>query len=448
MKIKKTFALLLMTIFIFNIGGCTTFKKALKPNKIAVDSDITFYIATDLHYLSKDLTDGGEAFKKFVSSGAGKQLDYIDETVSALAYDIKKKKPDILIISGDLTSNGEEKSHKALAKKLVEIEKSGTSVYVIPGNHDILNPWARGFKGDKQYVTDNISAKEFSSVYKDFGYGEAISKDKSTLSYLAAPSEKVWLLMLDTNQYKNNLRNNAPQTDGQITKDTMDWIKKCSALAKEKGARIITVMHHSLLNHSEVIQEGYTINNNQEVINGFEENGLDLILSGHIHIQDISSYKKGNSTIYDIATGSLAVNPHQYGILKYFFKNNEFDYSTSKVDVEGWSRVNGAADKNLNTFTNYSEEFFGSIAFDIAYKQLAMEENYAEDEIKQMSEVMKILNIRYFAGTENLNSKDIMSSEGFKLWLNSKEGFQKRYIMSILEDKDTEDNSLHIKLEN
>jgi hypothetical protein len=60
-------------------------------------------------------------------------------------------------------------------------------------------------------------------------------------------------------------------------------------------------------------------------------------------------------------------------------------------------------------------------------KEFAEASNYSEKEIKSMSETMRILNLRYFAGTENLNSKDVVDSEGFKLWLNSPESFLKSY---------------------
>jgi 3',5'-cyclic AMP phosphodiesterase CpdA len=446
MNIKKRYILLVFVVCVFIAVGYSQFTKDLNIEyKIKSDKDITFYVATDIHYLSKDLTDNGEAFETYVLSGDGKQLEYINEILDAFTYDIKNKKPDILIISGDLTNNGEKKSHIDMAKKLNDIEKSGISVYVIPGNHDILNPWARGFKEDEQYVTDSISDKDFSVIYSEFGYDEAVSRDKDTLSYLATPSEKVWLLMLDTNQYKNNSKLRSPQTDGEITPATFNWIKKCSELAEEKGAKIITVMHHSILNHSDFIQKGYTLNNNKEAIGEFKNNNLNLVLSGHIHIQDISSYKEDTDTIYDIATNALAVHPHQYGDLKYSFKDETFDYSTSKVDVEKWSKETGVTDKNINNFNDYSKEFFGQFAHDMAYSQLIMEENYSENEINSMSEIVKILNLRYFAGTENLNSKDVVNSEGFKLWSDSSESFLKKYIMSIQSDKDTDDNNLKIQ---
>jgi hypothetical protein len=44
-----------------------------------------------------------------------------------------------------------------------------------------------------------------------------------------------------------------------------------------------------------------------------------------------------------------------------------------------------------------------NITFDMAYKQLIMDEGYSEDKIKLMVEIMELSNLRYFAGIENLN---------------------------------------------
>jgi 3',5'-cyclic AMP phosphodiesterase CpdA len=405
-----------------------------------------FYIATDIHYLAKSLTDNGEGFQKFLASGDGKQLPYIDEIVNAFTLDIQNTKPDVLIISGDLTNNGEKVSHEELSKKLKLIEKSGTSVYVIPGNHDVSNPFARTFKGKEMYRTDYISPEDFSDIYADFGYEEAVSKDKDTLSYLAAPSEDVWILMLDTNQYKDNVELDYPQTGGELSQNTLNWIKECSALAGDKGASLVTVMHHNILNHSDVIRKGYTLNNNIETIKVLRENKLNLVLSGHVHIQDICSEEEGGEKIYDIVTGSMAVSPHHYGILKYTAKDNSIDYSTASVDVEAWAKANNIKDENLNNFKKYSENYFGQFAYNMAYENLSGDTNYSEDQVKLMSETMRTLNVRYFAGIENLNSKDVINSEGFKLWGNYPEDFFKAYVNSICNDKDTDDNKLHMEL--
>jgi 3',5'-cyclic AMP phosphodiesterase CpdA len=445
----KKYKLVLFTLLLLVLAGCKGQSIALKKDyKIKSGKDIVFYTATDLHYLSKSLIDNGEAFNKFISSGDGKQLKYMDEILDAFTSNIKRAVPDVLIISGDLTNHGEKQSHLDLAQKLKTIEESGTSVYVIPGNHDILNPYARAFKGDKQYVTDYINYKDFSKIYADFGYEEAISKDDDSLSYLAAPSEDLWFLMLDTNKYKDNITLRSPQLEGELSQDTLSWIIKCSTLAEENGASIVTVMHHNILDHSEVIREGFTLDNNEEALKVFKDNNLNLVLSGHIHIQDICSDNNETSSIYDIASNSLAIYPHQYGILKYSSQDNSIDYNTARVDVEGWAKDKGIADENLNNFKKYSEAYFGRFAYDMASRQFAKASNYSENQIKSMSEIMRTLNLRYFAGTENLNSKDVVNSEGFKLLLNSPESFLKSYANSIVSDKNLDDNSLHMIINN
>ncbi|GKU23693.1 metallophosphoesterase [Clostridium folliculivorans] len=449
MRISKIYKAVISISFMLVLVGCSSSSIKLKEDyKIKSGHDINFYVTTDLHYLSKSLTDNGEAFSKFVSSGDGKDLQYIDAITEAFTSNVKAKKPNVLIISGDLTTNGEKQSHLDLAKKLKTIEENGTSVYVIPGNHDILNPYARGFKDDKQFVTDNISDKDFSKIYADFGYSEAISKDEGTLSYLATPTEDVWLLMLDTNKYKSNISLGAPQLGGELSQKTLDWIKKCSDFAKEKGAHIITVMHHNILDHSEVVRKGFTLDNNEEALKIFKENKLDLVLSGHIHIQDIASDNKDNPELYDIATNSLAAYPHQYGMLKYSSKDKSFTYSTAKVDVDGWSKSNGIKDKNLNNFAKYSEDYFGKFGYDMISKRLELQESYSDNDLKLMSETMKTLNLRYFAGTENLNSKDVIGSEGFKLLSNLPDSFFRNYAMNIARDKGTDNNNLYFKIHN
>lgn len=438
--------LIVIGIFILILIGDTYKTKMTLSPQYKSGEEITFFVTNDIHYLAESLRDDGEAFHKYLLDGDGKQLDYIDEIFDAFIYDIEQKLPEILIISGDLTNNGEKESHIELAEKLSEIEKRGTSVYVIPGNHDILNPWALGFKDNERYFVDTISNKEFSQIYKNFGYNEAVSKDEYTLSYLATPSEDTWLLMLDTNRYLNNKKYGFPQTDGMIKAETFEWIKECSALAKENGARIITVMHHNLLDHSKTMTKDFTVNNNEEALEVFSNLGLNLSLSGHVHIQDISSYEKISKSnvsysFFDIATSSLSVYPQQYGILEFSPEVGSYTYSTSFVDVEGWSKDKGIVDENLNGFNKYAYAFFADRAYDMAYTFLTEVNNYDDRQKDLMAETFKLLNIKNFEGRENDITEEFINSEGFELWNNAKSSSIKSYIMSIYSDEDVDDNN-------
>jgi 3',5'-cyclic AMP phosphodiesterase CpdA len=413
--------------------------------EVTSDKELTAFITSDTHYLSEKLTDHGEAFQTYIASGDGKRSEDMDAILSGFQYEIKLQRPDILIISGDLTNNGELKSHQDLASKLQSIEKLGTSVYVIPGNHDLFNPWARNFKEDKQYRTDSITDTEFTDMYENYGYNEAISRDKASLSYLVSPTKKVWLLMLDTTIYRNNINIGYPQTDGELSSSTLAWIEESGSLAKQHGAQLIAVMHHNLIDHSKVIRNGFTLNNNEEAIDVFREVGIPFVFSGHIHVQDISSNKEGKEPIYDIASSSLAVNPHQYGILKYSFEANTFDYSTKQIGMEQWALHSGIKDERWVDFKKYSGDYFGKYAFNMASIELTKNMQYTEDQLQLMSDIMQTLNIRYFSGVENENKRDLIHSEGYKLWLDAPESFLKSYVLSIVQDLDMDDNLLHIK---
>jgi 3',5'-cyclic AMP phosphodiesterase CpdA len=428
------------------LAGCNTKQKETKVQEpIASGEDLNIYVATDIHYLSKKLIDGGVAFQTYYTKGDGKQLNYTEEIVDSFLNETANNQPDILILSGDLTNNGEKDSHLDLASKLSMLEKSSnTRVFVIPGNHDVQNPWARGFQGDKQYVTDSISSTEFAQIYQDFGYNEAISKDATTLSYLVAPSEDVWFLMLDTCVYENNFKYGSPAAYGQIEENTYEWIKECSKMAKEKNARIVTVMHHNLLNHNLVLNYGFTLDNNEEAIKVFKECGIDLVLSGHIHMQDIKSNKDETDPIYDIATSSLIVYPVQYGRITYL-PGHGFDYSTAQVDVEGWAKQNGITDENLLGFKEYNKNFFASISSCKTYDRLTEAGVYTEEEKQLMIETMKLINLNYFAGTINSIRDDIPETKGYQLWKKAKEPESLQdYLRSMMYDFGIDNTSLFI----
>ena len=75
----------------------------------------TAIVATDIHYLARSLTDGGSSFRYMVEHGDGKVVTYIEQIVDAFLEEVIAQKPDMLILSGDLTLDGEKKSHEELA---------------------------------------------------------------------------------------------------------------------------------------------------------------------------------------------------------------------------------------------------------------------------------------------------------------------------------------------
>lgn len=426
----RFFKFVILLLISSSLFGCSSASD--KTEKITApiekDQDLSIIETTDVHYFAPSLTDNGTAFKQYVAAGDGKQLAYSDEITDAFLEDVEAKKTDVLIISGDLTNNGEKTSHEELAKKLSQVEKAGTQVFVVPGNHDINNPWARKFEKDKQLPTDTITPIDFSKIYGDFGYKDAISSDDFSLSYLAAPSSKVWLLMLDTAIYKTNMQQGTPTTEGGLTTGTLDWVKECSALAEKNGAKLIPVMHHNLTNHSDVIQRGFTINYNQQVIDTLTAGNMEFSLSGHIHTQNIRTAKSTDGKeITDIVTNALSVYPHKYGNITYSAKNKNFTYQSQKLDIESWAKEHGKTDKNLLNFDQFDYDTFYNSGYDKAIMDLMTSDaykTYSQSDKEKMADTMGLNNMYFFAGTAP------PKSAGMALWDSAPNSFLKDYVLS------------------
>ena len=127
---------------------------------------IHLMIATDLHYLSASLTDRGDAWQDMVKSSDGKLTEYSDEILDSLVKQVKKEKPDALVICGDITFNGEEESLPKVTEKLEEIQDAGVPVLMLPGNHDINYPYSVGYKGSSTYPVSNIPQRKFEAAWR------------------------------------------------------------------------------------------------------------------------------------------------------------------------------------------------------------------------------------------------------------------------------------------
>lgn len=446
MNIKRVFLISISLLFIISSVGCVNkFTCSAIRCQIKSGEDINFFIASDPHHLSRETYDNGEAFERFLTTGDGKLLNYSGEIFDAFTMDIKNKKPDVLIVTGDLTGNGEKESHVEFAQKLKLIKKSGICVFVIPGNHDIENPWARNYIEDELIKIDSITDDEFAEIYSSYGYSDAVSRDPNSLSYLVTPAEDIWLLMLDSAIYNRNKLRDGPVMGGEISPKTIEWIKECGNLAKENNAQIIAAMHHSLIDHSEVINENYTIENNEKVIEVFQNLGIEIVLTGHIHLQDIKSYKKDNKTIYDIATSCLSAHPNQYGILK-FEPDKGYTYITQRIDMAGWVEDNKITDHNLINFKDYSRNFFQKRSYDKYYDSLLEISKYSDEEMKAISHTISMLNLDYFGGFRNEALHHIFNTEGFKLLLESAPNFIRDYALSMFNDQKTDNNKLFIPI--
>jgi len=377
--------------------------------KIESGKDLKIVVATDIHLLSKDLMLNKDLMDQVFTYGDGRFVHYSNEIMSTLVQKVKDEEVDILILSGDLTHDGEKASHIAMAAQLKEIEKNGTRVYVVPGNHDLENPFAKDYATGEWRIAETVTKAEFEEIYKSYGFNEAIARDPNGLSYMVAPSEDVYLLMLDSNKYGML---NMPTGSGILRQETLDWIKEATQLARDNHAQIITVMHHNLIKHSERLYQGYVINNSEEVVPLFDELGLSIVLSGHMHAQSIKSTEQANHTIFDIVTSSMSIYPMNVGVLEYS-KEKGFSYQLEALDIQTWAESN-STDVNLLNFNEYAKEMNFIQNYNRAVSSLIEEEYDIDESLVLSDEVLLRLKNANFNGVIRQIKNELLVLYGIK----------------------------------
>lgn len=123
---------------------------------------LTLFVATDLHYLAPELTDHGSCFTQMIERGDGKVMAYSEELVEAFVAQVIARHPDALILSGDLTFDGERASHEALAVKLAQARRDGCRVITV-SHQSLLShssaPFTSGFSIGNAYALYELYAQ-------------------------------------------------------------------------------------------------------------------------------------------------------------------------------------------------------------------------------------------------------------------------------------------------
>ena len=327
------------------VSDNTTDELKCKPQQLKIA------VISDIHYLAPSLLKNGAAngtaFQTYLNFDP-KLLEFSDPILRKVISLLKRERPDIVLIPGDLTKDGEKVSHEAVVRILNQL---GTKVFVIPGNHDINNPEAVAYNGDISNPTPIIQARDFPKIYADFGYRNAISRDANSLSYISQPYRGLWILAIDDCEYYNNTT--TALVPGKIKPETMAWILGKLREARQKNITVLSMMHHGIMEHftnQETIDAGYVTNDWQNQADKLMNAGLKVMFTGHYHANDIAMRGSDETNVlYDIETGSLVTPPSPYRLIT--LTNNELEITTRKI-----TSINCAMPGGLS-FTDYSNAF-------------------------------------------------------------------------------------------
>ena len=394
-------------------------------------------LATDLHYQSARAGDGGPAFQLFVERSDGKVIQYLPELLEAFLDEVIEEKPSALVLSGDITMNGERMNHEELAGRLARVQDAGVQVLVIPGNHDINNGHAAVYYGAEKESVDSIDGEDFYEIYRRYGYDQALSRDSSSLSYVYALDEKNWLLMLDSCQYEPENK-----VEGRIKESTLAWMDEQLLKAREQGIFVLPIAHHNLLAQSRMYTTQCAMDNNSEVIDLLQKYRLPLFFSGHLHVQRVRKHKAepgvddGAYGIQEIITDALSIPPCQYGEVVWD-EDGSISYETRSVDVSGWARKTGSVNPDLLDFEDWSYRYIQKLISD---QIRGVVQNLGEDVERSMAATYAGVYIDYYAGRK-IDAKGIRNTKGYRWWQrNMPDSYLLRELDSMITDSDRDNN--------
>lgn len=318
---SRLLSLLLAVVLVFTLTVPAL--AAEKPQ----DMNLRIAVMSDLHYLSPDMIADTEDFEHALNSDR-KLLKESSAILNEMFERVRADKPDILLVSGDLTKDGEQECHAALAKQLQQLQQDipGLKIYVINGNHDIRNYNAKNFNtaDGKAVLATRTEPEDFKRIY-DFVYSDptviatftpAEGNKAGGLSYVARPVEGLTVIAMDTCRYSSDNTSNGDdehETSGAISADLEKWVIEQTTAAKARGDLVIGLEHHGLVPHFDVeptILPMYLVNGYERIAQEYADAGMSVVFTGHMHAVDIAAMTTAaGNTFYDIETGSALTYP-------------------------------------------------------------------------------------------------------------------------------------------
>ncbi|MBE6782457.1 MAG: metallophosphoesterase [Ruminococcaceae bacterium] len=310
-------------------------------------------VVSDTHYYSKKNGIDGKAFIQENSRSTNLIKDSQEVLEAFFKQIIEDKTNDIIIISGDVTKNGEPDSHIEFIDLLRKVKAAGKRVYVITATHDFHDSGiGHKFVGDEKVETSATTRKELWDLYYEFGPSEAISVHEDSMSYIVQLEDGFRLFAL------NDDRNHEGKSG--FSKDCFKWIEEQVVDAKKNNQLIIPMSHHPVLSPSpffSLIGKGDMMGDHEIRREQFPDMGVSFMFTGHSHMHDISyHFSKNNNIFYDITTAATVGYPALYRVVTFDKKDGTMQIESKRLEKDPDIQFNG---KNFDE--HLQNQFFGMI---------------------------------------------------------------------------------------
>ena len=404
------------------------------------DKKTSFWVISDTHLIADSLHDHGQAFSQMQKTSQGKDLYYQETALSAFVRMAQKKKPAAIIVTGDVTFNGERVSAEKFAEIFKPLEE--TQLLVLPGNHDIYDGWAREFRGKKQYYAGQISPRMWRNIFKA-SYKNAISVDDKSLAYSVQLNPDYLLILADSNDYGKEEATTAPATAGFLGREQRRWIKAQLQYASENNLQVIFCMHHNLYAHNPAVNKGYVVDDYRELRKLLAQYNVKLVFSGHIHAQNIM-LPQNPCPATEVVTVSFCSNDQAYGIVKVSPK--EISYSCHHFKMKDYLTDKEKQNWTLTHFHDYLENIqLGTISAELMQKDLY--QNHDDlDTVRKMGRLFGEMNYHFFTGKNHIESEELQKLKKSSIYqrLIADNPHYELYLQTLY-DVSNHDN-LHVKI--
>ena len=285
------------------------------------DNILRIAVISDLHVMAPELlVNEGPAIEEYLAQDR-KMLRESAEILDTLVGDIIDLKPHLVLVTGDLTKDGERVSHHLVVSRLQRLVDAGIQVLVVPGNHDINNPDAKVYDGDNTTQAATISRTEFADIYRHMGYDQQSRRDPDTLSYCRDINDKLTILAIDACMDRLNTfvslgdARDHCKTSGALEVSTQQWLVDQATAATAAGRYVIAMMHHHLVPHfhmEETLAAPYMVGKAQQLCHRLIDAGVHAIFTGHLHISDVCQTTHNGHQMVEIATAAAVGYPCQW----------------------------------------------------------------------------------------------------------------------------------------
>lgn len=333
--------------------------ETLKEDKEALEQELKISVLSDIHYFSTSMIKDCDDFTT-AKNRDRKLLEESSAILDSAFAKVKAESPDVLLITGDLTKDGEKLGHMEVAYKLKKLQEEfkeegkELKIYVVNGNHDINNSDAEDFSSGKAVKALKTTPADFINIYKDFTFNEASAiftpsnGEAGSLSYVVSPKEGYTFIGVDSCKYSSDSTSsgkNEHETDGAVSEELKDWIIEQASIAKEKGDTVILLQHHGIVPHfdeePEILSE-YLVDNYEAISKTYADAGIKYVFTGHMHSNDISKLTtEAGNDIYDIETGSAVTYPCP-------IRSVDFIREKEEDKVKESAKINSDLINNLN----------------------------------------------------------------------------------------------------